>query len=310
MMCSRIELDFREGSQMDENYRSNSDASELMPFVFLSNLLDEVSDFRSPVHLRNVFDRVHGLFYKEPLLPSLSRLKLAENRTVDWLHKFQNAVSNLRLSMAVPHYHLTNIERIESSIIETSMRLLPSYGPKKNASVGGPILMLDYEYQAFLLALRRCLEHFAVSIGAYFKRDVHRIRALGKAIQNATPEADRMPVLQELENSLEQLSEDVLPPKEHRRTPRDRLAHHEYVFATYFSVGVYPDNRVSITFFNRDEHFIKLNQHTKRFRSITIDQCKRELHTEDGKRVEVYLLSPVLRNQLERVEELVFGHTG
>ena len=93
---------------------------------------------------------------------------------------------DMQEGLAAAHYHLQNLEAIESGAHIHALHNLPNLLPKRGGSIiGGSSLRLDFEYQAFIFALRRTLEYSAHSIAAYFKTEVKGFRKLARTIGEA-----------------------------------------------------------------------------------------------------------------------------
>ncbi len=101
---------------------------------------------------------------------------------------------------------------MEQQLLNLAKAYLPIIQIGEGTGVaGGNTRRMNFEYQAFVFALRRTLEYFAVSVGAFFKHDVHRIRKLVYTISGAEPRDISERVSLVLEESLRKLS-DILPP--------------------------------------------------------------------------------------------------
>lgn len=91
----------------------------------------------------------------------------------------------------------------------------------------GNTLVLDFEYQAFILAYRRCLDYLARAICTYFKNDFHSFRKLGRYLEKI----DRPIVtttLIELHKKYS-IEFDFVLSEGNRKSVRDKISHYEYV---------------------------------------------------------------------------------
>ena len=98
----------------------------------------------------------------------------------EWYHEFTNGIlDNVQNTLACILYHHERLIAIEDSV----MKGIEKYNYRKalgNFTVGlGNTLIWDFEYQAFVLACRRCLDYLTKAICAYFKSDFHSFRKLG-----------------------------------------------------------------------------------------------------------------------------------
>ncbi len=183
---------------------------------------------------------------------------------------------------------------LEKQMINEVTARLHEIGLKQGqATAGGNTRRVNFEYQAFTFALRRTLEYFAASVGAFFKREVIRIRDLANAIRNDEPEEIRNRVLTRLHECVQGL-EDVLPAQGRPKSIRDVLAHWKHVPAGHLNIVRWPDGiRVGLAGGGENLRFEEFVETT--------------LQSAGDFNVKVALLAPHLRNQLERVESLIFG---
>jgi hypothetical protein len=90
--------------------------------------------------------------------------------------------------LAAAHYHAERLGELETTVTELleassfKERLSPtmSLGPGSNDK-------MDFEYQAFVLAYRRCLDYLAGALASYFKIEANSFRTLPKSIAKGKP---------------------------------------------------------------------------------------------------------------------------
>ncbi len=88
-------------------------------------------------------------------------------------------------------------------------------------------LIWDFEYQAFVLAFRRCLDYLTRAICAYFKSDFHSFRRFDKFLKKL----DRPIVTKPLIDLHRKYSKrfDFVLSKGNQKSVRDKISHYEYV---------------------------------------------------------------------------------
>jgi hypothetical protein len=87
---------------------------------------------------------------------------------------------------------------------------------------------MDFEYQAFVLAYRRCLDYLAGALASYFKIEANSFRTLPKSIAKGKPAKVAEAISKAHSRHVESLG-FVLA--EGRRSVRNRIAHYEFVSA-------------------------------------------------------------------------------
>lgn len=186
---------------------------------------------------------------------------------------------------------------MEQQLLNLAKAYLPIIQIGEGTAVaGGNTRRMNFEYQAFVFALRRTLEYFAVSVGAFFKHDVHRIPKLAHIISGAEPRDISEKVSLVLEESLRKLS-DILPPDNKERSVRDQLAHWRAVDAGVFNITrAYGSNRILIAICGGGENLRPWDS------EVGIEP--RVL--QEGE-IATVRLTPVLSDQISRVENLIFG---
>lgn len=124
-------------------------------------------------------------------------------------------------------YHYERLCNIEKSVME----LVEKYDYKKvlgNSTIAlGNTLVWDFEYQAFILAFRRCLDYLARALCCYFRNEFHSFRRLSEFLKKQKPADITQPIIAVHEKYLE-LFDFVLSDGE-SKSLRDIISHYEYV---------------------------------------------------------------------------------
>jgi hypothetical protein len=161
----------------------------------------------------------------------------------NWHAHFVNSIMvDTRKGFSASVYHLENMKRISSDVIdaiykdESVVKALNDLFPGNKKGIVAPNnpAILDFEYQAYLLATRRTLEYLSKGINAYFLDSSTRIRKLSSSLNNAKPlpvSKALLKVLSEHDGLVGSFLSGV------RITNRDLVAHHGYVPFGCLNIG-------------------------------------------------------------------------
>jgi hypothetical protein len=149
-------------------------------------------------------------------------------RLEKWYHRFVNGfLGDVQNTIACVFYHHGRLKAIETAVIEN----IEKFDYRRvigNSTVAlGNTLVWDFEYQAFILAYRRCLDYLARAISAYFRNDFHSFRQLNSFLRKQGPESITIPLIS-LHEKYSPLFEFVLS-QGNRKSVRDKISHYEYV---------------------------------------------------------------------------------
>ncbi len=152
----------------------------------------------------------------------------SDKKLEKWYHRLVNGVlGDTQNTFACIVYHYERLCNIEKSVME----LVEQYDYKKvlgNSTMAlGNTLVWDFEYQAFILAFRRCLDYLARALCCYFRNEFHSFRQLGEFLKKQKPADITQPIIAAHEKYLE-LFDFVLSDGE-RKSLRDIISHYEYV---------------------------------------------------------------------------------
>lgn len=145
-----------------------------------------------------------------------------------WYHKFVNGIQgDVQNTLACVLYHHERLVTIEREVMEG----IEKYNYRQalgNSTVGlGNTLVWDFEYQAFILAVRRCLDYLARAISTYFKNDFHSFRRLAGFLEKQQKPKVTTRLI-ELHAKYSSVFEFVLSEGD-RKSIRDKISHYEYV---------------------------------------------------------------------------------
>ncbi len=147
-----------------------------------------------------------------------------------WYHSFVNGIlGNVQNSYSCVHYHFERLSVIEKETLDSIEQYNYQEILGDSTIALGDTKRIDFEYQAFVLAYRRCLDLLARAVSARFKNDFHSFRRLNKFLISFTGNeiADNIIVTQE---KYSPLFEFVMSDG-NRKSVRDKIAHYEYVQA-------------------------------------------------------------------------------
>ncbi|SRR6266496_333539 len=193
--------------------------------------INRIAGFPLTAAQRGSFLRYHAYITGEPKPAYISRLRRSGSR---WQAHSDGILTSTQNALASVYYHLANIERIESGVeaIIDSSRVRDTLGPLLSA--GGDTVALDSEYQAFILAVRRCLDYLTRSLAAYFKSDFHSFRCFGKFLKTARPAAIAGELLQTHARYVPHFAFVLSDSRGH--STRDRISHYEFVPAGVINI--------------------------------------------------------------------------
>jgi hypothetical protein len=187
--------------------------------------IDRVAAFRLTEKQRGSFLRYHRYITSTPRPEYLIALRAAGGF---YRQHVNGVLGHVQNALACVYYHLRNVSQMESSIaaaIEASgvRNVLDQF----LGSAGGNTLALDFEYQAFVLSVRRCLDYLTRALACYFKNEFHSFRRFGQFLANAVPR----PVATASADTYSRHSKNfafAISDSEKRST-RDRISHYEFV---------------------------------------------------------------------------------
>lgn len=190
-----------------------------------------VAGYRLTDDRRAPFLSFHRFITSAPEPTYIGRLRGSRwyNRHVDGvLGHVQNAV-------ACVWYHHDNLRLIEDSVARIFVGSEAQSLLGDSTIGGGNTIRWDAEYQAFVLAVRRCLDYLARAIAAYFRNDHHSFRKMPSLLNNVKPK--------EVASEIRSVIETHIPAFEYvlsdgnKKSIRDLLSHYEYISAGVLNIS-------------------------------------------------------------------------
>lgn len=146
-----------------------------------------------------------------------------------WYHKFTNRIlGDVQNAFPCVLYHFDKLVDLENSLLSG----IEKYNYRKTICQntvmgGGNTLIFDFEYQAYILAFRRCLDYLARAICSYFMQDYNSFRTLGEFLKKINRPIIAEPLIA-LHEKYSQNFDFVLSDGE-RKSVRDIISHYEFV---------------------------------------------------------------------------------
>ena len=159
----------------------------------------------------------------------------ADPKKERWYRLLVNGVGNVESSFACVRYHQERVRSIEAA----AHACFEDAGVRDrlgSATVGGGnTLALDFGYQAYVLAYRRCLDHLARALAAYFRNDQHSFRQLPKLLAKAKPRLVAEAIYAVIGRHSTNFEFVLSAPG--ANSVRDRIAHYEFVPAGVLNIS-------------------------------------------------------------------------
>lgn len=188
----------------------------------------EVTGFEMGADLKEPFLKFHQ-YVTDPQPDFITRLRNNENKADYWYHQLVNGIlGNVQQSFLCVLYHQDRLLDVEAEL----MRRLASLGgvpaASKNSTLGiGGTHILDFEYQAYVMAYRRCLDQLSTAISAFFKERISSFRTLPKKLARKRP-SEVVKAITDIHSK--HISEfEFVMSEGGAPSIRDRIAHFEFV---------------------------------------------------------------------------------
>jgi hypothetical protein len=188
--------------------------------------VDETLSFDLPPSERQSFLAFHD-FITNPQPRFITEWR-ASPRDEKWYHALVNGLNfATRNAYAAVLYHFHNLSRLETEVMEKLARRNYA-GVVGNSTVAlGNTLKWDFEYQAFVLAYRRCLDYLTRGLAAFFKQTFHSFNSMQKSLEGV-PHQSVARALAAVHQK-HRASFDFVISKDGERSTRDKIAHYEWV---------------------------------------------------------------------------------
>lgn len=150
--------------------------------------------------------------------------------------RFMTLISAVRPAYAAVCYHLMRIKEIEASVdkILSKYDFSSQLNQNQTASFGN-MRQLDFEYHAFVIAYRRCLDYLSWGFSTYFKQSQNSYNRFKKTLERSEPRSVAEALIAVYEAHIEKFS--FVIGTERGKSLRDRIGHSEFVSAATINVG-------------------------------------------------------------------------
>lgn len=191
------------------------------------NFIESILGYKLSAGDKQPFLFFHG-YIANPEPEFLKNWKNDPKREI-WYQKFGNRIlGDVQNAFPCVLYHYDRLVDLEDKLFSGVEKLNFRDAIKKNGSVGGGnTLIFDFEYQAYILAYRRCLDYLARAIGTYFMQDFNSFRKLGSFLKKL----DRPIISEPLIKLHEKYSAcfDFVLSEGNKKSVRDIISHYEFV---------------------------------------------------------------------------------
>jgi len=197
--------------------------------------IEAVAGYRLNNQLRAPFLHFHAFITMDPPPRYITnwRSDPARNR---WYHCHVNGVlGHVQNALACVFYHRDNLCAIEDSVRQIFLQS-GAQAVLGNSTIGlGNTIRWDAEYQAFVLAVRRCLDYLARAMATYFQNDHHSFRRLPGFLRNVKPAPVSLALADACKRHEANFAYVLSDGK--RKSIRDLLSHYEYISAGSLNIG-------------------------------------------------------------------------
>ncbi len=143
-----------------------------------------------------------------------------------WYHRYVNGIYlDVRQALVGTYYHLNNVRQLELNIFDYVERLdVEDIFNNANLAIGSTNIA-DFEYQAYVLSYRRCLDYLARGIASSLCQDQNSFNALKNFLEKKKEQK-----LLEVYNYYRPEFDFVISTQD-KKTTRDLIAHYQYTQA-------------------------------------------------------------------------------
>lgn len=192
--------------------------------------IERVAGFRLSEIQRRPFLDFRDFIKSDPQ-PAYIAKWLADSPQNRWYQAHTNGLlGHTQESLACAHYHAENLIELEAAVTS----ILRGVSPKFTTG-GGNTRRITFEYQAFVLAVRRCLDHMTLAFAAYFQQTFHSFRRIPKSLNRFSQDPVAAALIAAHARSAPDfeyvLSDGV------RKSTRDRITHWESVDAGVLNIA-------------------------------------------------------------------------
>jgi hypothetical protein len=196
--------------------------------------ISAVADFELSDEAGHPFvEFVHWINTRPPFIAQWRSNPISEQR--DYL-RFMTVTDGARSAYAAACYHLGRLTQIEIDVNAVLSRYDFTQQLPPNSVAGiGRMRQLDFEYHAFVIAYRRCLDYLAWGLSTYFKQQQNSYKRFGERTLVSGCPGIVAATLKAVYDRHSQKFEFVMGD-ERGKSLRDRIGHSEFVQAATINV--------------------------------------------------------------------------
>lgn len=142
---------------------------------------------------------------------------------------------HVRNALTCAWYHQENLKQLERLLSDIYIRTNVSHILKDRGFTLGSLVKWDAEYQAFVLAVRRCLDYLARALAGYFKNDFHSFRKLPDLLSKAKPQAVATAIADVHAKYVDRFS--YVLSEGNTKSVRDLISHYEHISAGCMNIN-------------------------------------------------------------------------
>ncbi|MCK9739514.1 hypothetical protein [Pseudomonas syringae] len=246
-------------------------------------VVQEVAGFEMASNLREPFLEFHR-YVTDPQPDFITRLRNDDKKGDYWYHQLVNGIlGNVQQSFTCVLYHQSRLLTVEAELMTRLASLGEMPGILKNSTMGvGGTQILDFEYQAYVMAYRRCLDQFATAVSAFFKDRTNSFRKLSKNLSLKRPSG----VVEAIANvhKKHMAAFEFVMSEGGDPSVRDRIAHFEFVPAG--TLNLRPDGAIllgggeDLNFFESGGNEKSMLANVITSKTIALHNCIAELISE------------------------------
>ncbi len=189
--------------------------------------IEQVTAYQLSQTARRPFLKFHSCITTDPPPDYIVRWR-AEPKLEHWYHRHVNGIlGDTQNALACVYYHQEQMLDLESRVLAELSK--HNYMSLLGATVVGVpnTQKWDFEYQAFVLAVRRCLDYLARALAAFFQNDFNSFRRLPRVLRSVKPSSVAEQLIRVHAIYVQRFS--YVLSEGDRKSTRDRLSHYEYV---------------------------------------------------------------------------------
>ncbi len=189
--------------------------------------IESIAGYRLDDEERKPFLYFHN-FITNPQPDFITKWR-SDTKTEKRYHQFVNRfLVDVQNAYTCVKYHFDNLNTIENCVLGGLSDVdIESLIENSTLAIGNT-LKWDFEYQAFILAYRRCLDYLAKAIASYFKNDFHSFRKLEDFLFKQRTGMQSLDMLMASCKNYGTLFKFVLSEGD-RKSTRDKINHYAYV---------------------------------------------------------------------------------